>query len=108
MQIMTREHPDWERFCTLLRGPEGCDFRDAWHLKPPLETKTPLMWLCSNTLAWTYALLRRYFPDVDIGASLNYFQKHGVNCDCQVLFSFDADAVDAVAANANPCAQLTP
>jgi len=76
--IMCKEHPKWNEFCRQLEGEEGCNF---------LEIEGKITWTCKGGMDKTFAtkLLKDY--DVDIEASLEYFDEHGGHCDCEILFN---------------------
>lgn len=80
MNIMTPAHPRWREFADRLGGPEGCNFRSV---------KGKFMFDCDGEPARpkANALLRDY--NVDITATLAYFEENGGFCDCEILFNVD-------------------
>jgi len=83
-EIMTPEHKDWEKFCELLEGKEGCDFTQ----KDPNDIKT-LTWKCKggNDKSLATKILKKHFPNVDINKTMKYFEDNGGHCDCEILFN---------------------
>lgn len=84
--VMTVSHPKWSEFIERLEGPEGCDFQEG--VNPP-ET---VSWKCDlkNERPLARKLLADY--DVDIEASLAYFDKNGGHCDCEICFNVEDSA----------------
>lgn len=76
--LMTPEHESWDEFCERLGGPEGCDFQEKG-------------WKCKGGTDKTFAtaILKKYYPDVDVPATLAYFEDNGGYCDCEILFNVD-------------------
>lgn len=88
-QIMTTEHPEWNRFADLLYGPEGCNFRH--------REDGEGVWTCEGDQVRpdkpiARKLLAKYFPEIDIEATLEYFNEHGGCCDCEILLNVDGPA----------------
>jgi len=81
-RAMTRKHKDWDNFCALLEGKEGCNFRYVGKNKK-------IVWSCKGGEDKTYAkkILKKYFPDIDIKKTFKYFEKRGGFCDCEILFN---------------------
>ena len=81
---MTPEHKDWKKFCELLEGPEGCNFRQK-----DSEDINTVTWNCKGgkdkSLAKT--ILKKHFSNIDIEETMNYFEEHGGYCDCEILFN---------------------
>jgi hypothetical protein len=79
---MTPDHPLWTSFLEQLEGPEGCDFRD--------DEAGNLTWTCDGSIErpLTCAILQS-IPDIDVTASLEYFNAHGSFCDCEIVFNVD-------------------
>lgn len=82
--VMTTNHPEWEHFCGLLSGKEGCNFKK--------DEKKRTTWRCAggNDKSLATAILKTHFPNIDIKKSMAYFEKHGGFCDCEILFNVDA------------------
>lgn len=71
--IMTVEHPVWKDFVRLLGeilGLDGCD---------------------GATLSHARSVLKQFYPQVDLDASLKYFQNNGGFCDCEIFLNIDPD-----------------
>ena len=83
--VMTTEHPEWDTFCALLSGPEACDFHQ--------DEKGKWAWTCKAGRDKTFArtILMEWWNDIDVGASLAYFDRHGGHCDCEILFNVDRE-----------------
>ncbi len=43
----------------------------------------------ARTLEQSKFVLREFFPEIDLGKSLEYFRSHGGFCDCEVLMNVD-------------------
>jgi hypothetical protein len=76
---MTPQHPRWEEFCNRLAGPEGCNFR-----KKPDGNAT---WKCAGGNDRTSAVNILKAMNMDVAASLAYFEENGGHCDCEILFN---------------------
>ena len=78
--VMTPAHPQWQKFVERLAGPEGCNFR---------QERGQFVFDCDGepSRLKTTALLLDY--DVDVAASLAYFEEHGGYCDCEVVFNVE-------------------
>ena len=83
-EIMNTNHKDWEKFCELLEGEEGCNFVQ----KDPKDIYT-LSWNCKGGTDKSLAkkILEKYFPNIDIDKTFEYFDEHGGYCDCEILFN---------------------
>jgi len=84
--IMTINHPSWKHFVKLLEGKEGCNFRK--------DTKGEVKWKCKGMHNKDLAknTLKKHFPGIDIKKSMEYFEKHGGHCDCEILFNVEDNA----------------
>ena len=77
---MTKQHQNWEKFCELLEGPEGCNFKK--------DKKGKTTWNCdAKTKSHAERILRKYFPKIDIKETFEYFDNNGGYCDCEILFN---------------------
>ena len=78
--VMTPAHPKWAEFVARLAGPEGCNFR---------QERGQFASDCDgeSSRPKATALLRDY--DVDVEASLAYFEEHGGHCDCEIVFNVE-------------------
>jgi hypothetical protein len=75
-EIMTPQHPRWDEFVDLLEGPEGCNIH---------KTGQGPQWNCDgNDKPLTRAILAKHFPEVDIEATMKFFNDHGGYCDCEI------------------------
>ena len=78
--LMWPGHADWGTFIEKLEGPEGCDFKK--------DKDGKITWRCKGgkdkSLA---AAIMQARADVDIAASLSYFEHLGGYCDCEILFN---------------------
>lgn len=88
-QIMTTEHPEWNRFADLLYGPEGCNFRHRQDGEGE--------WTCEGDQVRpdkpiARKLLAKYFPEIDVETTLKYFNEHGGGCDCEIILNVDGHA----------------
>lgn len=78
--VMTPEHPHWQEFAERLEGEEGCNFRKDGDGK--------ITWSCKGGRDKTFAAtILRMMPDIDVDASLAFFEAHGGHCDCEILFN---------------------
>ena len=72
MDLLTPTHPRWNEFVSVLGflvRTNGCDGDRAHpHAKAAMTN----------------------MGNVDIEASLDYFQHHGGHCDCEILFNVEA------------------
>lgn len=86
---VTPNHPAWDEFADRLHGSEGCDFKEE--IPGDVDSIT---WRCAGGWDKTYAtaILRdiaTHRDDVDVEASLAYYNEHGGHCDCEILFNVD-------------------
>ena len=81
MRVMTADHERWNEFAERLEGPEGCNFRR--------DDKGEMTWNCAGGTdkSLAVAILHRMGEDIDIPASLAYFEEHGGFCDCEIIFN---------------------
>lgn len=81
---MSPAHPGWKKFAELLEGPEGCDFKQTVKGDPGSTT-----FKCGGGKNKEYAtaILKKYFPKIDVEKTLAYFEKRGGYCDCEILFN---------------------
>ena len=79
--ILTPDSERWHEFVGLLAGPEGLNWRG--------ENGNP-RWDCDGcTLTKSAAILCVHFPEFNVNSTLEYFERHGGHCDCEVLFNVD-------------------
>jgi len=80
MNVMTPQHPHWTKFIERLEGPEGCDFKESDEGK--------VTWHCKGGVDKTFAeAILTAMGDIDVVASLAYFEENGGHCDCEILFN---------------------
>ncbi len=84
-EIMTTEHKYWKKFVYLLQGSEGCDGKEKIKGNPDSFT-----WKCNKDLSLTKNILKKYFPNVDVEHTLQYFEDNGAYCDCEILFNIES------------------
>lgn len=84
MEIMTPQHPKWNEFYARLQGPEGCDFRK--------DPKRKWVWKCKGgeDKSYTKKILKN-MRNIDVSKSLQFFEKEGAFCDCEILFNLEID-----------------
>jgi hypothetical protein len=79
-RLMWPGHAGWTAFIEKLEGPDGCDFKR--------DENGKITWRCKGgkdkNLA---AAIMQSMGDVDIPASLAYFEHLGGYCDCEILFN---------------------
>lgn len=73
--IMTKVHPQWDLFVMLLDA--KLDYNEDEHGKST--------WDCNCTLNGVETILQ--LMSMDIEKSIEYLQKHGGYCDCEVMFN---------------------
>ena len=85
MEILTREHKNFKKFCDLLEGKEGCNFHKGH--------KGIMVWECKGGMNKSLAtkILKKHFPNVDIEKTLTYFESKGGHCDCEIIFNVAED-----------------
>jgi hypothetical protein len=83
MKPMTLEHERWQEFADRLAGPDGCNFHEG--------EDGILRWKCGGgrDKSLTLKALESMGSDIDIPATLVYFDEHGGHCDCEVIFNVD-------------------
>ena len=87
MEVMKRGHRRWAEFLARLDGPEGCDFQVR---EPGTPATTTFNCDGGRNKPRTTAVLKR-MGDLDVPASLLYFERHGGFCDCQVVLNVPYD-----------------
>ena len=89
MRIMRPGHRRWFEVLHRLEGPEGCDFR---RVDPTPGNPSGITFNCGTGKDKSKATaILKEMGDIDIDASLRYFERHGGFCDCQVLFNVRYD-----------------
>jgi len=73
---MTTENERWNEFVTRLAGEEGCNFTEDGK------------WQCSGKSERPFATnILEKMGNIDIPATMEYFEEHGGFCDCEILFN---------------------
>lgn len=81
MEIMTPTNPRWDEFTEKLGGEDGCNFREK-------DGKT--IWTCNGEKDRPFARkILTEMGDIDIDATMEFFNKHGGYCDCEILFNVE-------------------
>jgi hypothetical protein len=78
-------HPLWDSFVQVLGGPDACNCRRK-------NGKT--LWTCKGGRDKTFAtmiLTKMGVQGEYLKATLDYFEKHGGYCDCEILFNVDGE-----------------
>ena len=70
-QILTKKHERFQEFVELLMGPEGID--------PDPSS--------GGNFSVTKKILEKHFPEIDIDATIEYFEANGGYCDTEVLLN---------------------
>jgi hypothetical protein len=88
-QVMTPDHLRWEEFIQRLEGPEGCHFQGEYDDKGELILDS-VTWECAggDDKSKAAAILGT-MPQIDLPASLTFFEKHGGVCDCEIVFNVE-------------------
>lgn len=82
--VMTVEHPQWNEFAMILEGPDGCNFQK--------DNEGHITWNCTSRRDRPHArTILENWGDIDVEASLAYFDCHGGYCDCEILFNVDRE-----------------
>jgi len=76
--ILDKNHEKWDWFVDELNGPNGCDFRRNQDGK---ET-----WTCCNDHELSRKILATV-EGVDVEKTIEYFEKNGGYCDCEICFN---------------------
>jgi len=71
LDVISQYHPAWNVFCAIL---------DLRLINYPCDAKT---------LRQSKYVLREFFPEINLGKTLEYFRTHGGFCDCEVLMNVD-------------------
>jgi hypothetical protein len=87
-QLMTPGNPRWEEFIGRLEGPEGCNFQAEYDEGEVIvDTVT---WACGGGEDKSKAAaILNTMPEIDVAASLNFFEQHGGFCDCEIVFNVE-------------------
>ena len=74
---MSPQHPQWQEFCTLMRGPRGCNISQGRDGK--------FNGVCNGAAARPIARrILAQFPGVDVDESMMKFHQMGGFCDCRI------------------------
>jgi hypothetical protein len=82
---MDSSHPQWKNFIEHLAGSEGCNFRIA---EPWEGTDNAETFDCDGTFSIAERVLAEY--DVEVDASVKYFEDLGTWCSCSLVLNFDS------------------
>lgn len=82
--VMRPAHPRWNEFLQRLGGPEGCNFG---------ETESEgITWRCNGGRDKSFAIaIMKEMGDVDVEQSLDFFERNGGYCDCEIAFNVEHD-----------------
>lgn len=87
METMTPDNPRWKEFAERLEGTEGCNFREKEEGNPDSIT-----WDCNGTMERPLArAILEKMGDIDIEATMEFFEENGGRCNCEILFNVDPD-----------------
>ncbi len=82
-RLMWPGYAGWKDFLEKLEGPDGCDFKK--------DENGKITWRCKGGKDKTLATeIMQSMGDVDIPASLAYFEQLSGFCDCEILFNVTA------------------
>lgn len=85
-EIMTPDHPRWKEFYERLEGEEGCNFRYT-NGKGKVKDIT---WDCGGGRDKSFAIsILETMEGIDVEKSLDFFDKHGGHCDCEIIFNVE-------------------
>ena len=88
-QLMTPDNPHWEEFIDRLEGPEGCNFQGEYDDEGEVIADT-VTWACGGGKDKSKATaILRTMPNIDVTASLAFFEEHGGFCDCEIAFNVE-------------------
>lgn len=88
-KIMTPGHLRWGEFIQCLEGPEGCDFQGEYNDEGQLIPDS-LTWECAGGEDKSKATaILKTMPEIDVTASLAFFEEHGGFCDCEIVFNVE-------------------
>lgn len=88
-QVMTPDHPHWDAFLRRLEGPEGCHFQGEYDDEGNLILNS-VEWECAGGKDKSKAIaILKTMPDIDVSASLAFFEQHGGYCDCEIVFNVE-------------------
>lgn len=80
MLRMDKQHPRWQAFIMTLFCPLCCNFHDNEDGK--------MIWNCTGQKDRPYAhKILEAIGDIDIPASMAYFDENGGFCDCEIVFN---------------------
>ncbi|HAL24388.1 MAG: hypothetical protein UY31_C0024G0003 [Candidatus Wolfebacteria bacterium GW2011_GWE1_48_7] len=83
MEIMNIDNPRWDEFVSQLSGPDGCHFRKR-------ADSDDATWSCDHFKERSLAKeILEKMGNVDIEATLKYFDENGGSCDCNIVFRVD-------------------
>ena len=77
--ILTKRKQDWGKFVELLEA--KVNFRKDY--------KGVTEWNCKNDFTFTEKILKEKFPKYNLLETLDYFEKNGGYCDCEILLNIE-------------------
>jgi hypothetical protein len=88
-QVMTPDHPYWDTFLRRLEGPEGCNFQGEYDDEDNLIPES-VEWECAGGKDKSKAsAILKTVQDIDVSASLAFFEQYGGYCDCEIVFNVE-------------------
>ena len=79
-KLMTTGHPRWKEFILKLMCEDGIRLRREdkdWSWECPGDFNKPI----------ARRILKDMEVDIDIELTMRYFEEHGGNCDCEILWN---------------------
>lgn len=81
MDILSEDHLLFDEFLSRLNGLEGCAVR---------EEDGQIRWDCDGRFTQATRILGS-MRNVDVAATLAYFEQSRAFCDCEILFNLDQE-----------------
>ncbi len=78
------EKKQFNKFCELLEGKEGCNFIEKKKGDPNSVT-----WKCYHDYRFTKKILKAHFKKVNVNKFIEFCKKNGGYCDCEILFNVE-------------------
>ena len=76
------EKKQFNKFCKLLEGNEGCNF-----IEKIKDDPNSITWKCYHDFRFTKKILKNYFKEVDIQKFIEFCKNNGGYCDCEILYN---------------------
>lgn len=84
-EILTPDHIRWQEFTEILGGEQYCNFREEIKGDPASIT-----WECSSLKDKPFAkAILENMGNINIDATMHYFESKGGFCDCEILLNVD-------------------